>query len=196
MPAETRERLITAAWECVRDGGQGGATSRAITTAAGANLGAITYYFGSKDALVAEAVGGAIERLVGPALAALQDEALDPATRMLNAVAQLQQAYGTAADDAPAYLEVLLQSRRRPDLQARIGRVFAEIRATLSALMADLKTQSLLPDWVQPDAMAGLLLAAAQGVVLQATIDAGGPPPPAMADQFARLLLASRAPAG
>ena len=47
-----------------------GATSRAITLAAGANLGAITYYFGSKEALLGEAVGQAIEALVSPALGA------------------------------------------------------------------------------------------------------------------------------
>jgi hypothetical protein len=46
---------------------------------------------------------------------------------------------------------------------------------------------------VQPEAMAGLLLAVAQGVVLQTAIDGAGPPHALMADQFARLLLASRA---
>src|SRR5713226_1488678 len=120
----TRERLLAAAWECVRRHGTAGATSRAVTTAAGADLGAITYYFGSKDALVAEAVGGAIETLVAPALAALQDESLDPASRLLSAIARLQQAYDASTDDAPAYLEVLIQSRRQPELQSRIARVF------------------------------------------------------------------------
>ena len=192
MAIETRERLISAAWDCVREGGHAGATSRAITRAADANLGAITYYFGSKDALLAEAVGGAIEALVRPALDALHDDALDPASRVLNAIAQLQQAYDRSSDDAPAYLEVLAQSRRQPELEARVGRTFAEIRALLSTLMTDLKASGVLPDWVQPDAMASLLLAVAQGIVLQTTIDAGGPAPAAMADQFARLLLASR----
>ncbi len=74
MPTDTRDRLLAAAWECVRRGGPAAATSRAITAAAGANLGAITYHFGSKDALLAEAVGAAIETLVEPALDALRDE--------------------------------------------------------------------------------------------------------------------------
>jgi AcrR family transcriptional regulator len=192
MPTETRDRLIQAAWECVREGGQVGATSRAITTAADANLGAITYYFGSKDALVAEAVGGAIEALVAPALVALHDESLDPASRLLNAIAQLQQAYDASSDDAPAYLEVLIQSRRQPELQTRINGVFAQIRATLATLMADLQAKGVLPEWVQPDVMAGLLIAVAQGVVLQISIDRAGPSQPSMTDQFARLLLAGR----
>jgi AcrR family transcriptional regulator len=189
----TRERLVVAAWECVRKHGTAGATSRAVTTAAGANLGAITYYFGSKDALVAEAVGGAIEALLAPALHALQDETRDPVGRLLGAVTQLQLAYEQSDEDAPAYLEVLIQSRRHPELQQRVSRILTEIRAILSKQMAELKTRGFLPDWVQPEPMAGLLLAVAQGVVLQTAIDAAGPNHTSMADQFAQLLLASRA---
>ena len=81
-------RLVQAAWDCVRASGMDGATSRAITTAAEANLGAITYHFGSKEALLGEAVGQAIEALVRPALDALQDETLDPVSRVLNAITQ------------------------------------------------------------------------------------------------------------
>ncbi len=189
----TRERLVVAAWECVRQHGTAGATSRAVTAAADANLGAITYYFGSKDALVAEAVGGAIEALLAPALQALQDEARDPVGRLLGAVSQLQLAYEQSDEDAPAYLEVLIQSRRHPELRRRVSRILAEIRAILSKQMAELKTRGFLPDWVQPEPMAGLLLAVAQGVVLQTAIDATGPSHTSMADQFAQLLLASRA---
>jgi AcrR family transcriptional regulator len=193
VPTDTRVRLLAAAWECVRSGGPAGATSRAITAAADANLGAITYHFGSKDALLAEAVGAAIEALVEPALEALRDESLDPAGRLLEAVARLQRSYGESADDAPAYLEVLIDSRRNPELQARVASVFARIRAVLTTVIADLQTKNVLPAWIEPAAMAGLLLAVAQGVVLQTTIDGAGPSSAAMADQFARLLLASRA---
>jgi AcrR family transcriptional regulator len=193
VPTDTRDRLLAAAWECVRSGGPSGATSRAITSSAEANLGAITYHFGSKDALLAEAVGAAIESLVEPALDALRDENRNPAGRLLEAVARLQRAYGDAAEDAPAYLEVLLDSRRHPELQARVAAVFARIRTVLTTVIADLQTKNVLPEWIEPGSMAGLLLAVAQGVVLQTTIDGAGPSSAAMADQFARLLLASRA---
>jgi AcrR family transcriptional regulator len=193
MPSDTRERLVAAAWDCVRKAGTAGATSRAVTAAAEANLGAITYYFGSKDALVAEAVGGAIEALLAPALEALQDEALDPVSRLLEAVTRLQRAYEQSNEDAPAYLEVLVQSRRHPELQDRVRRVFAEIRAILAKEMAELQARGFLPGWVQPEPMAGLLLAVAQGVVLQTAIEPAGPNHTSMGQQFAQLLLASRA---
>jgi AcrR family transcriptional regulator len=191
MPLDTRERLVEAAWQCVRVSGMAGATSRAITTSAGANLGAITYYFGSKEALLGEAVGQAIEALVKPALEALHEH-LDPVSRVLSAVTRLQQAYEQSAQDAPAYLEVLTQSRRQPPLRERVSRLFAEIRSTLATQMADQQTAGLLPDWVEPEPMAGLLLAVAQGVVLQTVIDTSGPSPTSMSNQFAQLLFASR----
>ncbi len=196
MPPGTRERLLHAAWRCLTDAGLAGATSRAITTAAGANLGAITYYFGSKDALLAEAIGAAIERLITPAVEALQDETVEPVARVLNAVNHLEAAYAGSARDAPAYLEVLLQSRRMPLVRERIVALLTRFRAVLAEQMAEQQGEGFLPAWVEPDAMAGLLLAVADGVVLQTSIDPDGPSYRAMAAQLAQLLIASRAQAG
>jgi AcrR family transcriptional regulator len=192
MAASTRDRLLRASWRCVRRRGLKGATSRAITTAADANLGAITYYFGSKDALVAEAVGAAIERLVQPAVAALQDDALDPVSRVLEAIRRLEQAFERSTRDAPAYLEVLVHSGREPQLGERVRRIFADLRSVLAAQIAEQQRAAALPEWIEPDAMAGLLLAVAQGVVLQTLVDGDGPSHSAMASQFAGLLFASR----
>lgn len=50
----TRERLLRAAREVFAREGYEGASIRAITGAAGANLGAVTYHFGSKEALYHE----------------------------------------------------------------------------------------------------------------------------------------------
>src|SRR4051794_16451753 len=86
--APTKLRLIEAARICVRDRGLAGTTSREITRLAAANLAAITYHFGSKDALVAAALFGELERRVSPALGAL-DAPGAPAARMLAAIQQL-----------------------------------------------------------------------------------------------------------
>src|ERR1700736_6419164 len=88
IPPKTRERLVEAARVCVRDAGLAGATSREITRVAGANLAAITYHFGSKDALVAAALFDELERRVGPALRALEAPGA-PTERMLAAIQEL-----------------------------------------------------------------------------------------------------------
>jgi AcrR family transcriptional regulator len=192
MATETRDRLLEAAWGCVCQGGMAAASSRAITARAGANLGAITYHFGSKEQLLAEAFVAAIRRLVAPALDALHREGADPVARVFQAIARLQQSLAQSAEDAPAYLEILIQSRRMPALRDQVGELFCELRTMLSEQMAEQRAEGYLPSWVEPQPMAALLLAVAQGVVLETTVDPSGPKDAAIANQFARLLVASR----
>ena len=76
--AETRAQLIEAALEVFGRLGYEGATTREIAKAANANLAAIVYHFGGKEALhlaVAEHVAGSILAKVGPALASATDPA-------------------------------------------------------------------------------------------------------------------------
>ncbi len=70
--AETRAQLIEAGLEVFGRLGYEGATTREIAKAANANLAAIVYHFGGKEALhiaVAEHVAGSILAKVGPTLA-------------------------------------------------------------------------------------------------------------------------------
>jgi AcrR family transcriptional regulator len=192
MAGPTKDRLLEAAWACVCDGGIAAASSRAITARAGANLGAITYHFGSKDELLAQAFVTAIRRLVGPALDALQQAEVDPVVRVFQAIARLQDSLAESADEAPIYLEILLESRRMPPLRDHVEDLFTELRTVLAAQMAEQQADGSLPTWVEPHPMAALLLAVAQGVVLETTIDPNGPQQAAIASQFAHLLVASR----
>ena len=61
-PTDTRERLLDVAEGFFAERGFDAVSLRAITTEAGANLAAVNYYFGSKEALI-EAV---VARLVEP----------------------------------------------------------------------------------------------------------------------------------
>jgi AcrR family transcriptional regulator len=71
--AETRQRLIEAALDVFGRYGFEGATTRQIAQEAKANLAAIVYHFGSKEALhvaVAEHIIGRVAVLIGPSLIA------------------------------------------------------------------------------------------------------------------------------
>jgi hypothetical protein len=81
-----------------------------------------------------------------------------------------------------------------PLVRDRIEELFRRVRDALAEQMTDQQMGGLLPSWVDPRAMAGLLLAVAEGVVLQTAVDPGGPDHRTMAAQFAQLLIASRAP--
>ena len=74
----TRERLIEAARGLLAERGEGDVSLRAITEAAGANVAAVSYHFGSKEALVSAAIEQSVDRLMEEqvdALRALDDDA-------------------------------------------------------------------------------------------------------------------------
>jgi len=183
---------LEAASACVREKGLANTTSRAITSRAGANLAAITYHFGSKDRLVAEALLSAIRARLRPALDVLRREDIEPAARVLATVAALQSALLEAADDAPTYLEALVQARHLPALEAGVRELFSELRGFFAAQITGQRDRGELPSWVDPAAMATLILAAANGIVLQAALDDGAPDFVAVGGQFVQLLLAAR----
>ena len=74
--AETRAQLIEAALDVFGLFGFEGATTREIAKAAGANLAAIVYHFGSKEALhiaVAEHVATSMKNALAPAIARISN---------------------------------------------------------------------------------------------------------------------------
>ena len=163
-------------------------TSRVITREAGANLASITYHFGSKDQLVAEALLDGRRQWLTPALEVLSGDG-DPATRTMVAIETLTTTFEQHRDDAPAYLEALVQAPRMELLHAGLLTLWAELRQGLADQIGEMQRQGALAGWVDPQAMATLLVAVANGLVLQVTIDPDGPDLRAMAAQFGALLL-------
>ena len=186
----TRDDLLRAARVCVREQGLAGATSREITAEAGANLAAITYHFGSKDELIAEALFGEIERRLRPALQGLE-AAGDPAQLMLQTVQALLVEFERSKRDTLVYLEALLMATRDARYRRRALKLYRSVGDELAALIAALVADGAIPDWVEPEPMASLILSVANGVALQTRLDPSGPDHSAMAGQFAGLLLAA-----
>ncbi|CAN5685361.1 hypothetical protein BH10ACT3_BH10ACT3_18940 [soil metagenome] len=189
----TRAALLDAARTVVREHGLAGATSRQITTTAGANLAAITYHFGSTDELIADALFGEIRRRVTPVLDAL-DTPGDPAQRMLQAVQDLLAEFERSRRDTVVYLEALLLATRDPKYRRSALQIYRTISDRLAATIKELMDAGVVPPWVEPDAMASLILSVANGVALQTRLDPRGPDHVAMASQFAMLLLAVQSP--
>jgi AcrR family transcriptional regulator len=71
-PAATPAALLQAGLRLFTQHGYEGASVRAITAAAGVNLGAITYHFGSKQALYEAVVAAGLEPLASAVVAAAQ----------------------------------------------------------------------------------------------------------------------------
>jgi len=188
----TRDDLLEAARTTVRRHGLAGATSREITTTAGANLAAITYHFGSKDDLLAEALFGELEGRIAPALTMLDGDD-PPEVRLLAVVQALSEEFERNPDDTVVYLEALLLAARDERYRRSALGLLESLRRRLGDTIGELVAQGQVPGWVSPEAMAALIVAVANGIALQSVLEPTGPDHRAMSGEFAQLLLAARA---
>ena len=189
-PPGTSDRLIEGTIATLRERGLGGTTSREIARASGVNLAGITYHFGSKDELVAQALLQAIRGWLEPAVAILRQD-LHPALRMIGAVQALQESFERARDLLPVYLEALVQAPRADSLRTGVEELFAELRGFLAGQISELKRMDFLPAWIEPDAMAMLLVATGDGLALHAAIEPNAVDHHAVAGQAMQLLLSA-----
>jgi AcrR family transcriptional regulator len=186
----TRGRLLDGALAVLSDRGLQRTTSREIARASGVNLAGITYHFGSKDELVAQALLGAIRGWVDPALVMLRQD-LHPALRMIGAVQALQDSFERARDLLPVYLEALVQAARTDTLRRGVEELFAELRGFLTGQIGELKRMGFLPAWIEPEAMATLLVATGDGLALHAALEPRAIDHHAVAGQAMQLLLSA-----
>jgi AcrR family transcriptional regulator len=191
---DTPTSLLAATRRCIGRRGLAATTSRDIAAEAGANLASITYHFGSKDELVARALLDGLREWLAPALAVLGG-AGDPAVRTVAGVQALLATYEAHADDAAAYLQALAHASQSPELRSGVVELWGELRGLLAADVRAMQEAGTVGAWADPDAMAAVIVAVANGLVLQVTVEPEGPSIEAMAAQFAALLLAARHPA-
>jgi len=188
------ERLIRATLESLRRNGFEATTSREIAQIADTYLQAITYHFGSKDELVAEALVRTIQTWISPARTILRSKNEDPAARMIAAVQALQVAFTRAKPLMPVYVEALLQTRTNDLIRARVRHILRDLRKLLVHQMSELREAGFLPSWLEPEPMATLLLSTADGLVIHTTIDPKSVDHEAVGRQVMQLLLSAREP--
>lgn len=190
---ETRQALLTATRRCVGRKGLAATTSRDITAEAGANLAAITYHFGSKDELVADALLAELRSWLTPTLEVLSGGG-DPSTRTMLAIQTLMTTFGEHQGAAPTYVQAVAQAPVLAALQAGLVALWTDLRELLASDIAALQRRGELPPWVEPVTMAAVLVAVANGLVLHVTVDPDGPGLSDMAAQFGGLLVAAGSP--
>lgn len=185
--------LREATRTCVARDGLAATTSRDITSEARANLAAITYHFGSKERLVADALLEGFRSWLAPTVALLAEEG-DPATRTIAAIQSLLSTLDEHREDAAAYLQALAHAPASDPLRQGIVDLWSELRTVLAADMRAVQEAGELGTWLDPEAMSAVLVAVANGFVVHAILDPNGPDVSAMAAQFGSLMLAVRQP--
>ncbi len=187
--ASTRERLIAATLRSLRANGVNGLTSREIAGAAEVNLQAITYHFGSKDALVAAALTELVHSRLDPVREALESDR-DPAERLFDALSTIKTAFDVGQADLEAYADAMAACSTNRDLAVSIGEIHENLTRYLAQLISELQAEGYIQAWVVPDAMAALLIAIGDGLASSAHF--GDPDVEAVLDQVALLLLCAR----
>jgi AcrR family transcriptional regulator len=189
----TRDQLIQATREAIRDVGLPAATAREIVGRASANLASIPYHFGTKDALVAEALIVEACELVDPVLTLLASDR-PAAERARDAVTMLNELFEARRSQVPVYLAALAAAPHTPDVRSGLGSLWADLRARLAEDIARQLEEGTLPHWVSPPAMAAAILSLVNGVIVASMIDPDGPDHREVAAQFLALLLAAGVP--
>ena len=188
QPDTTRARLLYATWEIIREHGVRAATSRRITTEAGANLGSITYHFGSKSRLVAEAGAEQMRAWTAPLETALLEDEVNGQDRTNRVIASLLSMLEAGGTEARALLEVLLSPDIDPEVAQTVRHHLGEFQQTVASLMRGHQQNGEIPRTVDPVAMSGLFTAFALGLLAQQAIEANPAPVTDIVGQLLALL--------
>ena len=187
---ETPAALKVAARRCIARDGLAATTSRQITAEAGANLAAITYHFGSKDELVAEALLDGFRTWLQPTIDVLGRDG-EPVERTLAAIQSLLTALDEHPDEAAAYLQALAHAPASDSLRTGVTGLWADLRRLVAADIEAVQSAGRLDTWIDPATMAGVLVAVANGFLVQSVVDPSGPSAKDLAAQFVSLMLAA-----
>lgn len=167
--AARRRELLEAAVRVIGRGGIAAVDHRAVAAEAGVPLGSTTYYFTSKDDMIARALEHVADREAARIEAQLEDGLLDvPAgvlsERLADAVVEIW-----ADDDTIllALFELYLESARRPDLRPAAERWERAYRSLIRRTLEHLGA----PD---SEERARLLCAGLDGLLLHHVASGGG----------------------
>ena len=132
-----REELLDGAAQCLYDKGFGRTTARDVVAASGTNLASIGYHFGSKDALLAEAMlkaTAAWAEELDRALAEPDDTGIpaDPQDRVEQTWSRVIGLFSSQRRLWATHIEALAQADRLPELRDSLVTAQREAREGLA----------------------------------------------------------------
>ena len=166
----TREALVEGAIVCLRERGFARTRARDVVAAAGVNLGAIGYHFGSMEALLAEAVASVFERWLSRIVSSVTiDEDTTFEELLLQVCTEAAKVFRKDRGLASAFLEGIAQAERSPALRKRMNDDFQRLRD----MVADLLHAALGERFPREDkaGVASVFMAIDVGLMAQALLD-------------------------
>lgn len=167
-----REQLLQGAIECLRSKGYSRSTARDIAAAADANLASIGYHFGSKEALLNEAILRTCdqwtERL---GEAAFSGAANSPLDQMSASWVAMRESFSELRPVLVGLIEAVAQSAWSDELREKLAAHYLSSRERVAAMVRQSLGEELERDGVDPRVVASFLIAVCDGLVLQWLLD-------------------------
>lgn len=169
-----RTRLLEAARTLLRERAYGNITARDLVAASNTNLGSIGYHFGSKEALLNEAIGLAFEEWADAIIRATQ---IDPRPGPLSLTASLRAVLDEYEAIRPffhAYIEAVARSARSPELREQLAAHYDRQRDRIARLITESRPDGIGPNDARH--LASVMIATVDGLLIQTFIDPDNAP--------------------
>jgi AcrR family transcriptional regulator len=171
-----KEELLAAARRCLVKRGYARTTARDLVEESGTNLASIGYHFGSKEALLAQALDDVFVEYTEKVLSlaeAVGSEGVDPRQAVTAAWVAMTDMQEDMRPLHVAALEALAQAERSDSLRSRLAEGYEEMRRRIIEGI-----RALVPDLPSDEArsVASFFIAVADGYMVQWLLDSDAPP--------------------
>lgn len=180
LPVGHRQDLLAAARRLLRTKGYARITARDLVAESDTNLASIGYHFGSKDGLLNEALGEAVEEwTVQLARVAMADPDASTAERGISAWSAMLEGLDGHRELAVSYLEALAQAERDPVVREQFARQYRRCRERVAELVAESLGDGTTAADPKVRTIAGFVIAVCDGLAVQWVLDPEESPSPA-----------------
>src|SRR5436305_1323616 len=167
-----RENLVKGAMKCLRAKGYARTTARDIASVSGANLASIGYHFGSKEALLNEALIRMFRRRnwkVGEG--ALEAASATPLERLRSIFVAASEVFGAPRPVFVAFIEAIAQADRSPDFREQLADFYRDARKGAAETVRTVLGKDGANLDREAEVMGVILQALFDGLVLQWLLD-------------------------
>jgi AcrR family transcriptional regulator len=167
-----RDQLLEGAIECLRTKGYGRTTARDIATASNASLASIGYHFGSKEALLNEAITQTCEQWttrLGEAASTAPDAS--PLEQMAASWVAMLASFDEMRPVLVGFVEAVGQSAWSDELRQEIAAHYRRVRLAVTEMVSSSLGPAAEDAGADPKVVASFLVAVCDGLMLQWLLD-------------------------
>ncbi len=166
LESDKARRIVDAMRVSVAARGAAGSTFDHVAREAGVSRGLLHYYFGTKERLLVEVVRRDCDIRIESLAAQLQDAhtADDFIGGLVRGLSELVEG---DSDLVTLMFELFTLSRRNDEIAEALADLCLKMRGHLAASLAEKRDEGVLRLGAEPDAVAGVLLALADGLALR-----------------------------